>query len=44
MKKKFYEIPSVDFKLFESQEDLLAYSVTEEIPGEDGYWDWEDEE
>ncbi len=39
MRKKFYEAPSIDFKLFQSQEDLLAYSTTTGYPGE-----WDDEE
>lgn len=30
MRKKFYETPSVDFKMFESQEDLLTYTSTED--------------
>ena len=39
MRKKFYETPSIDFKMFQSQEDLLAYTSTEEFPDE-----WGDEE
>lgn len=36
MRKKFYETPSVDFKMFESQEDLLSYTATESYPDEWG--------
>lgn len=42
MRKKFYETPSIDFKMFQSQEDLLAYTSTEDFPSD---WDesFEDE-
>lgn len=38
MRKKFYETPSIDFKLFQSQEDLLVYTSTG-----DPWEEWGDE-
>ena len=41
MRKKFYETPSIEFKLFQSQEDLLTHTYSET-----GSWgdDWGDSE
>lgn len=37
MRKKFYETPSIEFKLFQSQEDLLTHTYSE--TGSWGDWD-----
>lgn len=44
MRKKFYEAPSIAFKFFESQEDLLTYTATESYPDEWGDGELEEEE